>query len=239
MGFFNIFKKNKKKELDAGLSEKSLDDRAKEATSTTTSEDGNATFEIPDFSEEDLDFDIGQEDFMPKEEAKAENSLEDLKEIEKSSSEDESKTEIDSKKENILNQELEDHKDIREYFLYGNKSQEDSEERSEQSTSDFELPAFDEVEVENLPGFETDELPVFDEKSTKNEVIKPVFLSSTPYSTILSTNLEIIGVVKDQQKLMSQSEFTNNKEKKVCLEIHKEYEDIQHNFLYMEQKLFG
>jgi hypothetical protein len=207
MGFLGLFGK-KKNEEDAIITPPL--EEPKSEVKTTTSIDENASFEIPDFSEEDLDFDLGVEDFVPEEQ-----SMLDQEETQGGG----------------------DHKDFRDYFKF-----EESPSKIEKETSDeteFDIPSLE--EAEELPIFEiTEEIPLQVEEIQKVTLdIKPVFLERKPYTRILSLVKKINSDVAEEITIMDQAHKTNDQEIKIHEEIKKELDDIQHNLLYTDQKLFG
>lgn len=200
MGFLGLFGK-KKTEEEKEITPPSED--KKSDVTTTTSVDENASFEIPDFSEEDLDFDLGVEDFVPEEQSILEESQED------------------------------EHKEFRDYFKF--EESQDKIEKPEET--DFNLQELEEVE----------ELPLFDLKSESSDIKeipassknKIVFLERIPYTRMIALSKKINVDVSEEIELIIQTHKTNDQEIKIHEELKKELDDIQHDLLYIDQKLFG
>lgn len=216
MGFFNIFKKK-----GEDTTQPTIETSPQTNNPTTTkSVDEKATFEIPDFSEEDLDFDLGIDEFMPKEN---ENPLEELKE--------DSQIQIPDQLQELEEQNPLESEEPQEQL----NTPAPKESFQENQEEEFELPEIEITENQQEPFEEEIELPVFEEK----EQSTPVFLEREKLGKIQIHSRQINQDLKDQILLLKNIHEDNDTELKLYSDINKEYEDIQHNLLYIDQKLFG
>ncbi len=214
MGFLDLFKKKQKEEQKPAENT----NVEQQGGMTTKSMDEKATFEIPDFSEEDLDFDLGLDDFLP-EGKEEETEFDELKEgldekVEEIPEED------DSQKETKAEFELED-------LAAGEEEKGEAEIEVDEDFTFDDLP-------EELPVFETKE-----EHIELKEVTKPVFLEKQPFLRVLSLSKQITEDVKDEITIMKNADSTNETEMKIYEDMAKNYDDMQHSLLYIDEKLFG
>ena len=217
MGFLDLFKKKQKEEPKPAENT----NVEQQGGMTTKSMDEKATFEIPDFSEEDLDFDLGLDDFLP-EGKEEETEFDELKEG------------LDEKVEEIP-EEDDSQKELRDQFNFDEIPTADVEEQKggdekEEIDEDF---TFDEL-PEELPVFETKE-----EHIELKEVTKPVYLEKQPFMRVLSLSKQITEDVKDEITIMKNADSTNETEMKIYEDMAKNYDDMQHSLLYIDEKLFG
>ncbi|MFT4261656.1 MAG: hypothetical protein ACMXX9_04460 [Candidatus Woesearchaeota archaeon] len=237
MGFLDLFKKQNAETKTEEDIKPPAQGELEPLDNTTKSVDENASFEIPDFSEEDLDFDLGIEDFMP-----------------------EDKPMMEDQKESELDKPLQDHNQFRDFFQFegGQELQTDPnsqysdialedtnseilEENSatEQEVNDFDLPKIEVEQKEELPLFELEQKEEKESNIQSYSDQKIVFLERHKYADIIDLQIDMKLELVDQIGSVLKSQKLPKLELNIYEDIKEQLDSIQHSLLYIDKKLFG